>query len=115
MLGRHSRKDHPSGRLANVARVDRFLSEFCMRITFLEIDDASRQIGSSGAILGHPIRALVAAARLAAAAGEPLQAGDIIMAGGAMAEEALASGPHGRVSVGALGFAEFRVGRRSQI
>lgn len=76
----------------------------------LEIDGAPRQIGSSAAILGHPIRSLVAAARLAAAAGEPLQVGDIIMAGGATAAEALAPGQHVRVNVGTLGFAEFHVG-----
>jgi 2-oxo-3-hexenedioate decarboxylase len=77
----------------------------------LEIDGAARQIGSSAAILGHPIRSLVAAARLAGAAGEPLQAGDVVMAGGATAAEALAPGQHVRVSVQSLGSAEFRVGR----
>jgi len=76
----------------------------------LEIDGVARQIGSSAAILGHPLRSLVAAARLAAAAGEPLQAGDIVMAGGATAAEALAQGQHVRVSVQTLGVAEFRVG-----
>ncbi|MSQ70630.1 MAG: 4-oxalocrotonate decarboxylase [Betaproteobacteria bacterium] len=47
------------------------------------------QIGSSAAILGNPLRALVAAARFAAAAGEPLLPGWIVMAGGATAAEAL--------------------------
>jgi 2-oxo-3-hexenedioate decarboxylase len=76
----------------------------------LEINGAARQVGSSAAILGHPIRSLVAAARLAAEAGEPLQAGDIVMAGGATTAEHLAPGQHVRVSVQALGAAEFRVG-----
>jgi 2-oxo-3-hexenedioate decarboxylase len=75
----------------------------------LEIDGAERQIGSSAAILGHPIRSLVAAARLAAAAGEPLQAGSIVMAGGATAAEALAPGQHVRLTVQGLGRTEFRV------
>jgi 2-oxo-3-hexenedioate decarboxylase len=75
----------------------------------LEIDGVARQIGSSAAILGHPIRSLVAAARLAEAAGEPLKAGDIVMAGGATAAEALAPGQHVRVIVQKLGRAEFRV------
>lgn len=75
----------------------------------LEIDGAARQIGSSAAILGHPIRSLVAAARLAEAAGEPLKEGDIVMAGGATAAEALSPGQHVRVSVQGLGTAEFRV------
>jgi 2-oxo-3-hexenedioate decarboxylase len=75
----------------------------------LEIDGAPLQIGSSAAILGNPIRSLVAAARLAAAAGEPLQAGDVVMAGGATAAEALSPGQHVRLQVQKLGRAEFRV------
>ena len=75
----------------------------------LSIDGEARQIGSSAAILGHPLRSLVAAARLAAAAGEPLEAGDIVMAGGATAAEALAVGQHVRLEVQKLGRVEFRV------
>ncbi|MGD9810555.1 MAG: 2-keto-4-pentenoate hydratase [Sphingobium sp.] len=75
----------------------------------MEIDGVAKQIGSSAAILGNPLRSLVAAARLAAAAGEPLQAGDIVMAGGATAAEALAVGNHVRLSVQRLGTVEFRV------
>lgn len=75
----------------------------------LEINGMAKQIGSSAAILGHPIRSLVAAARLAAGAGEPLQAGDIVMAGGATAAEALSPGDHVRLSVEAVGRAEFKV------
>lgn len=75
----------------------------------LEVDGQPRQIGSSAAILGNPIRSLVAAARLAAEAGEPLQAGDIVMAGGATAAEALAPGQHVRLVAQKLGRAEFRV------
>lgn len=75
----------------------------------LEIDGARRQIGSSAAILGHPIRSLVAAARLADAAGEPLRAGDIVMAGGATAAEALRPGMRVRLSVQSLGATAFQV------
>lgn len=75
----------------------------------LSIDGNIRQIGSSAAILGNPIRSLVAAARLAAAAEEPLQAGDIVMAGGATAAEALSPGQHVRVEVQTIGRTEFRV------
>ncbi len=75
----------------------------------MEIDGVERQIGSSAAILGHPLRSLVAAARLAAAAGEPLQAGAIVMAGGATAAEALAPGQHVRLVVQNLGRVDFRV------
>lgn len=75
----------------------------------MSIDGAARQIGSSAAILGNPVRSLVAAARLAAEAGEPLQAGDIVMAGGATAAEALAAGQHVRLEVQSLGRVEFHV------
>ncbi|HMI20609.1 MAG TPA: fumarylacetoacetate hydrolase family protein [Sphingomonas sp.] len=75
----------------------------------MEIDGVARQIGSSAAILGNPIRSLVAAARLAAAAGEPLRAGDIVMAGGATAAEALAIGNRVRLEVQRLGRVEFSV------
>ncbi|KKC26995.1 4-oxalocrotonate decarboxylase [Sphingomonas sp. SRS2] len=75
----------------------------------LEIDGVARQIGSSAAILGHPLRSLVAAARLAEAAGEPLQAGSVVMAGGATAAEALAPGQHVRLVVQNLGRVEFNV------
>jgi 2-oxo-3-hexenedioate decarboxylase len=75
----------------------------------MEIDGMERQIGSSAAILGHPLRSLVAAARLADAAGEPLQAGSIILAGGATAAEPLAPGQHVRLTVQNLGRVDFRV------
>lgn len=75
----------------------------------MEIDGEARQIGSSAAILGNPLRSLVAAARLAEAAGEPLKAGDIVMAGGATAAEALKVGHHVRLSVQRLGTVEFGV------
>lgn len=75
----------------------------------LEIDGVARQIGSTAAILGNPIRSLIAAARLAARAGEPLRAGDVIMAGGATAAEALAPGQHVRLEVQKLGYASFHV------
>jgi 2-oxo-3-hexenedioate decarboxylase len=75
----------------------------------LEINGQARQIGSTAAILGNPIRSLVAAARLAAAAGEPLRAGDIVMAGGATAAEALAIGDRVRLVMQQLGMVEFRI------
>lgn len=75
----------------------------------LEIDGEPRQVGSTAAILGNPIRSLVAAARLAEEAGEPLRAGDIVMAGGATAAEHLSRGNHVRLTAQELGCAEFRV------
>ena len=75
----------------------------------LEINGELVQIGSSAAILGNPVRSLVAAARLAESAGEPLQKGDVVMAGGATAAEQLAPGQHVRLVVQKLGRVEFRV------
>ena len=40
----------------------------------MSIDGSARQVGSTAGILGNPLRSLAAAARLSAAAGEPLQA-----------------------------------------
>ncbi|MCC0044063.1 MAG: 4-oxalocrotonate decarboxylase [Brucellaceae bacterium] len=51
----------------------------------LEVDGRPVQTGSSAAILGHPLRALVRAARLAAEAGLPLRAGQVVLAGAATA------------------------------
>lgn len=75
----------------------------------LEFDFRPVQIGSSAAILGHPARSLVAAARLAAEAEETLQPGWIVMAGGATAAEALRPGVHVRNSVESLGSVSFSV------
>jgi len=74
----------------------------------LEVDLKPVEIGSSAGILGHPLRSLVAAARMTADAGEPLRAGDVVMAGGATAAVALRPGMHVRVVVETLGRAAFR-------
>ncbi len=55
----------------------------------LSINGEPVEMGSTAAILGHPIRALVSAARLVAEKGERLEAGQLIMAGGATAAAAL--------------------------
>ena len=58
----------------------------------MSINGAAKQIGTTAAILGHPLRSLVVAARFAAQAGEPLEPGWIVMAGGATAAEPLVAG-----------------------
>lgn len=68
------------------------------------------QVGTTAAILGHPVRSLVAAARLAADAGESLLAGAIVMAGGATAAEALPASARVRVEIARLGSASFTFG-----
>jgi 2-oxo-3-hexenedioate decarboxylase len=75
----------------------------------LEIDGVARQCGSSAAILGNPVFSLVAAARLVAERGERLSAGDIVMAGGATAAEALQPGMYVKLSVERLGSASLSV------
>ena len=73
----------------------------------LMLNGAVRQVGTTAAILGHPIRSLVAAADRSGQAGEPLEAGWIVMAGGATAAEALTLGDHVVVEVQGLGQAGF--------
>ena len=75
----------------------------------LEFNGRPVQIGSSAAILGQPIRSLAAASRLSTDAGRPLEAGWVIMAGGATAAEALEPGLFVRNVVQELGFVSFSV------
>lgn len=75
----------------------------------LSVDGRVIQFGSTAAILGHPLRALVAAARLSAAAGEPLQAGWVVMAGSATPAEWLKPGQYVSVEMEGLGSAGFHV------
>lgn len=58
----------------------------------LEFNDMPVQTGSSSAILGDPLKALMAASRLCAEQGLMLKKGWVIMAGGATAAEALTAG-----------------------
>ncbi|MEX2488923.1 MAG: fumarylacetoacetate hydrolase family protein [Pseudomonadales bacterium] len=69
----------------------------------MEFNSRPVQIGSSAAILGHPVRSLVAAARLAAASGLQLEPGWVIMAGAATAAEAITPATHVRTLVERLG------------
>ena len=75
----------------------------------MEFDGSARQIGTTAGILGNPIYSLVAAARLVAARGETLEPGDIVMAGGATAAEALAAGQYVKLQVERLGSVSFTV------
>ena len=75
----------------------------------LSIDGRVVQVGSTAAILGHPLRSLVAAARLSEAAGEPLQAGWVVMAGGATPAEWLRPGQHVCIEMERLGRAGFHM------
>lgn len=75
----------------------------------MTINGRTVQVGSTAALLGHPLRSLVAAARLSAAAGEPLQAGWIVMAGGATPAEYIQPGQYVCVEMETLGRVGFHV------
>lgn len=75
----------------------------------MEVDGRPVQVGSSAAILGHPVRSLVAAARMAARWGETLQPGWIVLAGGATAAHPLSAGQHVRTVVEGMGQVSFSV------
>lgn len=75
----------------------------------LEINTRPVQLGSSAAILGHPIRSLVAAARLMALRGQRLEAGDIVLSGAITAAEPLSIGMKVRVRLEQLGYCDFAV------
>lgn len=77
----------------------------------MEVNGRAVQVGSSAAILGNPIRSLVAAARLVGRAGESLMPGDIVLAGGATAAHALKVGEHVKTRFQTLGDVCFTVGQ----
>ncbi|MEU7072397.1 fumarylacetoacetate hydrolase family protein [Streptomyces narbonensis] len=72
----------------------------------LELDGRLAQAGSTAAILGNPLRALAAAARLA---GE-LAPGTVILAGAATAAVPLPPGTHVRATVAGLGTVSLTTG-----
>ena len=75
----------------------------------MEVNGRPVEIGSTAAILGNPSRSLVAAARLAGAALGRLEAGWIILAGGATAAHSLKVGERVRLSMQNLGSVSIRV------
>lgn len=76
----------------------------------VEINGEVIEVGSTAAILGHPLRSLVAAARLIAEGGETINAGDIVMAGGITAAPTLQPGQTIRTTVQNLGSVSITVG-----
>ncbi|MFZ6648063.1 2-keto-4-pentenoate hydratase [Undibacterium sp. TJN25] len=70
-------------------------------------------MGSTGAILGNPLRSVVQAAHLAHRAGMVIPAGSLIMAGAATAAEALLPGIHVSTEIGGLGRVEFATGAQA--
>lgn len=77
----------------------------------LQFNGRDVQVGSTAAILGNPLRAVVQASQLLHAAGLTLEPGALIMAGAATAAHALEPGVHVECSIGhgtqALGTVSF--------
>lgn len=73
----------------------------------LEIDGEAVQIGSSAAILEHPLKSLAALVNMLAKRDQGLRAGQIVLAGGATAAVALNPNQRVRVRVQGLGDASF--------
>lgn len=75
----------------------------------MSIDGRTAHVGSTAALLGDPLRSLVAAARVSAEAGEPLQAGWIVLAGGATPAEWVHPGQHVSMRMQNLGCVSFQL------
>jgi 2-oxo-3-hexenedioate decarboxylase len=79
----------------------------------MRFDGREVQIGSTGAILGNPLRSVVQASRLASEAQIVLPAGTLVMAGAATAAQALTAGLDVQCSVSGLGRVELTTGRNA--
>lgn len=75
----------------------------------MSFDGRPVQFGSSGAILGNPLRSMVEAARLAGEAGVTLEAGWIILCGAVTNAEALRPGIHVRLEAERLGRVDLNI------
>ena len=73
----------------------------------MEINGAIVSLGAGAAALGHPLNAAAWLAQTLARRGEPLRAGDILLAGALGPMIALNPGDHVRASIGGLGEASF--------
>jgi 2-keto-4-pentenoate hydratase len=73
----------------------------------MEINGAIVSLGAGAAALGHPLNAAAWLARTLAGRGEPLKAGDILLAGALGPMVALNDGDHVRARFGGLGEASF--------
>jgi 2-oxo-3-hexenedioate decarboxylase len=75
----------------------------------LEINGRAKELGSSAAVLEHPIRSLATLVNMLAEVDEDLKKGSIVLSGGATAAVPLNAGDHVRAIVDEVGTAEMRV------
>jgi 2-oxo-3-hexenedioate decarboxylase len=75
----------------------------------MSIGERHTEAGNSNAILGDPWLSLIDASRLAGAAGQTLEAGEIVLAGAATAAVALQPGDSILLTVESLGTVGFNV------
>ena len=87
-----------------MARVDTELGNLGV---VLGLNGQAIEFGSTAAVLGNPLRAVVQASHLLAQAEIVLPAGSLLMSGAATAAVALPSGAHVTLNIGGLGRAEF--------
>ena len=73
----------------------------------MEVNGQIASVGAGAAALGHPLNAAAWLARTLAARGEPLKAGDILLAGALGPMVALQDGDHVVARVGGLGSCSF--------
>lgn len=88
------------------ARPEEDLSNLGLILSF---DGRPEAFGSTAAILGHPLRSLVAAARMSATHGIELREGSIVLAGGATAASALRPNLYVSLEIERLGRVGFSV------
>ncbi|MBV1910708.1 MAG: fumarylacetoacetate hydrolase family protein [Kangiellaceae bacterium] len=75
----------------------------------LSFDGTPVEVGSTAAVMGNPIRSLVTAARMLSEIGERLEAGQVILTGGATAAVALTEGISVSAELESLGRVNFSV------
>lgn len=92
--------------VGNWARPDQDFSNLGL---IMEVDGRPVEVGSTAALLGNPVRSLVAAARLAGPALGELRPGWIVLAGGATAAHPLSVGQQVRMVMQNLGSVSIRV------
>lgn len=89
------------------------LRDLVNRGVAMRFNGRAMQLGSTGAILGNPLRSIVQASQLLARSEMSLPAGSLIMAGAATAAEALQPGLHVSTDIGGLGRVEFFTGKEA--